>query len=162
MVLSDKAIELLKLFEGVRLNAYQDSKGLWTIGVGSLHLRDGSNVKQGDRITLEDATVLLTQYLLKQGVELDKYLKHPIKQCQYDAFSLFAYNMGVPAFAGSTLLRLHEEGDFAGAEAQFLLWGNERINGKLQHSEGLYARRQTEAQVYSKGDYTKIEATKKK
>jgi lysozyme len=161
MVISDKAIELLKLFEGERFKAYKDSKGLWTIGVGSLHLRDGSHVKEGDVITPSDSLVLLTQYLLKQGVELDKYLHHPIKQCQYDAISLFAYNMGVPSFAGSTLLKLHEKGDFDGAAAQFLMWGNERVKGKLQHSKGLYARRQTEAQVYSTGDYTKIEAKKK-
>ena len=51
--------ELIKNFEGLRLTAYQDVAGIWTIGYGSILYKNGMPVKSGDTITESDAFVLL-------------------------------------------------------------------------------------------------------
>lgn len=45
-----KVMELLKAYEGFKSEAYQDAKGIWTIGYGSTYV-DGKKVKKGDKIT---------------------------------------------------------------------------------------------------------------
>jgi len=46
MKLSDNGIKLIKGFEGLRLTAYRDTAGVWTIGYGSTRYHDGKPVKQ--------------------------------------------------------------------------------------------------------------------
>ena len=55
---SSTLIQAIKKFEGVSLSAYQDSKGVWTIGYG--HTKD---VKKGDRITQYQAEQFLREDL---------------------------------------------------------------------------------------------------
>ena len=50
MKLSQKGVDFIKAHEALRLKAYQDSKGVWTIGWG--HTK---GVKPGDVITREQA-----------------------------------------------------------------------------------------------------------
>jgi len=54
--------------EGVRLKAYQDDVGVWTIGVGHT-----GNVKAGDKITMEQARTYLSQDI-EEAVDDAKYL----------------------------------------------------------------------------------------
>ena len=49
--LSDNGMKLLEQFEGLRLESYLDSAGIYTIGFGTIKYPDGSKVKKGDRIT---------------------------------------------------------------------------------------------------------------
>ena len=58
-VMSDQGIALLKRFEGLRLNAYQDSGGVWTIGYGHTSAAGGLPVNRGLNITYEQAEQLL-------------------------------------------------------------------------------------------------------
>ena len=58
MQISQKGLDLIKEFEGLRLDAYQCSAGVWTIGFGTAR-----GVKRGDRITKERA-----EELLREGV----------------------------------------------------------------------------------------------
>ncbi|WP_404337133.1 lysozyme [Sphingomonas sp. MMS12-HWE2-04] len=65
-------------------------------------------------------------------------------QHQFDAMVSFAYNLGVENLAGSTLLKLHKAGDYAGAQAQFVHW-DEAAHKVLP---GLERRREAEAALY--------------
>ena len=59
MQLSRKGLEAIKFFEGLKLEAYEDSAGIPTIGYGTIRI-DGKPVKLGMKITAEQAE----QYLL--------------------------------------------------------------------------------------------------
>jgi len=65
-------------------------------------------------------------------------------QAQFDAMISLAYNIGVPAFSKSTLLRKHLAGDFAGAAAEFPRWNQN--DGKVM--AGLTRRRAGERAMY--------------
>lgn len=57
--LSKRGLEHLKREEGCRLNAYQDSVGVWTIGYGHTGFIDGYKVKKGLHISQEKAEAVL-------------------------------------------------------------------------------------------------------
>ena len=61
--LKSTSMEMLTKYEGVKLNAYQDSIGIWTIGYGATRIRDKvtgnmRNVRAGDSITEQEALAL--------------------------------------------------------------------------------------------------------
>lgn len=59
-----------------------------------------------------------------------------------------AYNIGVDALAGSTVLRRHNAGDREGAAHAFAMWNKARVNGRLRVLPGLVKRRAAEAALY--------------
>lgn len=157
--------ELIKHFEGCRLKAYRCPAGVWTIGYGSTRYTNGDKVKEGDRITQEEANALFQktvdefehQVKLILGDEL-KTILHPHS---ISALVSFAYNVGITAFAKSTLLRIIRENknNLKDIEIQFKRWN--KANGKIL--EGLVKRRNAEFALYKKGvlsQYSKQEQEK--
>lgn len=71
----------------------------------------------------------------------------PLSQNQFDALVSLAYNIGggPKGFAGSTLLKLLNQGDYAGAAAQFPAWN--KSTG--QYNQGLANRRQAEQGLFN-------------
>lgn len=67
-------------------------------------------------------------------------------QNQFDALVSFAYNVGEGNLAGSTLLKKHNAGDYAGAKAEFARWN--KAGGKVLN--GLTKRRLAEAELYGR------------
>ena len=139
MRLSDSGVNLIKAFEGLRLSAYQDSGGIWTIGYGHI-----GGVQPGDRITQGQAEELLrkdtgwAQDAVRQQVHV------PLTQRQFDALTSFTFNLGAGALNGSTLLSKLNAGDYAGAQAEF---------GRFVHAggrvlQGLVRRRAAEADLF--------------
>lgn len=163
MLISPKGIALLNQFEGCKLKAYQDTRGIWTIGYGTTTYPDEKPVLKDHTITMDKAIDYRNHEFSRIAAKITAKL--PTKgvtttQNEFDALIMFAYNVGWPTLLSSTLFKRHIAGKKDEASAQFLLWGNERgKDGKLHHNKGLYARRKTESQVYSTGDYTKIEAS---
>lgn len=140
MRISQKGLDLLKSCEGLRLRAYQDSGGIWTIGYGTT-----SNVKSGDIISKDQAESLLRQDLEKfeDSVSLN-VVNHKITQSQFDALVLFSYNVGSSALKSSTLLKKVNSGDIKGASTEFLKWN--KVNGK--EIVGLTNRRKKEQELF--------------
>ena len=91
MRISQKGIDLIKEFEGCRLEAYKCVAGKWTIGYGHT-----ANVKQGDRITEQEAENLLRDDLasFEKLVNNKSYVPQSINQNQFDALVSFAFNLG--------------------------------------------------------------------
>ena len=72
MQISNKGLNLIKTFEGLRLESYQCQAGVWTIGYGHTH-----KVTKGMKITEEQADYYLKQDVKTVTVNLDKFItKH--------------------------------------------------------------------------------------
>ncbi len=83
---------MIETFEGVRLSAYQDVRGIWTIGVG----HTGKDVHEGLTITRAEADNLLQMDLRMTETAVSHLLKRTIAQCQFDALVSFTFNVCVP------------------------------------------------------------------
>ncbi|XJC79669.1 lysozyme (plasmid) [Delftia tsuruhatensis] len=102
--MSPDGLAILRYFESCRLEAYWDADGkVWTIGWGDT----GPDVVQGLRISQADADQRLQRRLAREFVPgVLAALTRPVSQAQLDAMVDLAYNIGVSAFQGSTLVRI--------------------------------------------------------
>lgn len=113
----DYDIDLIKKWEGLRLDAYQDTGGVWTIGYG--HTK---TARPGMRITQAEADYLLAQDV-KWAVEaVNDLVKVPINRNQKSALVSFTYNLGKSQVARSTLIKKLNNKDYQGASKEFLRW----------------------------------------
>jgi lysozyme len=141
MIYSAAGLALTKSFEGLRLTAYQDSGGVWTIGYG----HTGPEVHAGQRITEAEAETLLRADLAAAICHVNSVVHGSLTQGQFDALVDFAYNCGEENLLHSTLLRCVDGEDFAGAAGQFGLW----VHAAGQVLPGLVRRRAAEAAMFS-------------
>jgi lysozyme len=136
MKTSDAGVELIKGFEGLRLAAYRDPAGILTIGYGHA----GQDVQESDTITEAEAERLLRLDLLSAELAVQRLVRVPLNQHQFDALVSFTYNVGAGNLGGSTLLRLLNDANYAHAAQQFDLWAYARG----QRLAGLQRRRAAE------------------
>ena len=142
MNISPAGITLIKEFEGLRLSAYQDSVGMWTIGYGHT-----GGVREGKTITQEQADAFLRSDVAATVRAVDGMVKVPLRQGQFDALVSFAYNLGSNALQNSSLLRLLNAGDYHGASGQFGRW----IYAGGVVMPGLVRRRRAEQDLFEGG-----------
>lgn len=139
MKTENNGIDLIKEFEGRRLDAYQDSVGVWTIGYG--HTK---NVKEGDSITTLEAENLLTEELKEYAEYVNKYVTVPLTQNQFDALVSWTYNLGPNNLRESTMLKVLNDGEYDKVPSEMKRWI--RAGGKVL--AGLVRRRETEARLF--------------
>ncbi len=137
---SKSGLALTEQFEGLRLTAYQDSVGVWTIGYG----HTGPDVYPGLTITQIEAETLLLKDVSTAAGSVNRLVTVPIDQDEFDALVDFVFNLGTAAFAGSTLLRDLNASNLAGAAAQFQNW--DHAGGRVL--AGLLQRRLAEAKLF--------------
>ena len=148
MEVSQNCIELTKKFEGLRLEGYYCPAHVPTIGFGSTMYQDGTKVKIGDVLTLQEAESLLVWELQTKGKAMPK-LK--LNQSQYDAVMSFVFNLGLGAFKGSTLYKkININSTDPLIRTEFSKWNKARVNGALIELKGLTNRRKAEADLYFK------------
>jgi lysozyme len=135
---SKSGLELTKRFEGCRLTAYQDSKGVWTIGYG----HTGRGVCAGLVWTQAQADAVLRVDVAWAECVVTKAVDVSLTQAEFDALVDFTFNVGAGAFRGSTMLRLLNAGNYAEAAAEFDKWDKCGGNGCVV--AGLLRRRQAE------------------
>lgn len=136
---SRDGVIFIKHHEGVALKAYMCPGNVLTIGYG--HTK---NVSPGQKITLQQATEYLKEDLQYFEKAVNDYVVAPLTQNQFDALVSFAFNVGVSAFANSTLLRKLNEGDYTGAANEFSRW----VHGGNQKLPGLVRRRIEERKMF--------------
>lgn len=136
---SQVCIDFVKSFEGFKEHAYLCPAGVWTIGFGTTE-----HVKPGDTVTEKEGEALLFCDLLEASDAVNDLVEVPITQNQHDALTSFVYNLGREAFRNSTLLRLLNAGNYAGAAAQFPRWN--KAGGKV--IAGLSRRRESERKMF--------------
>ena len=135
---------LIQRFEGLSLTAYLCPAGRWTIGFGHTE-----GVQPGDKITMAHADNLLKADLVAYGTAVDEALGAcEASQHEFDAMVSLAFNVGVNGFKGSTVLRLHRQGNHQGAARAFGMWNKATVNGVLQEVAGLTRRRAAETALY--------------
>lgn len=143
---SQIGINLIKGFEGKRLTAYDDGVGVWTIGYGTIKYPNGVRVKKGDTCTDTQAESYLKNDLVKFESAINRLVKVPLNQNQFDALASFTYNLGEGNLSKSTLLKKLNAKDYLGAADQFLVWN--RAGGKVLN--GLVRRREAERNLFLK------------
>jgi GH24 family phage-related lysozyme (muramidase) len=132
-------LELIKSSEGCVLYTYDDGVGVPTIGYGHTE-----GVEWGQTITQTQAEELLKQDLNYFEQEVSNLVTVPLTDNQFSALVSFAFNVGIGAFAESTLLRFLNQGDYIGASEQFGRW----VNGGGEVMPGLVFRRSLERELF--------------
>lgn len=149
MEISQKCIDLVAGFEGLRLDAYLDPVGIPTIGYGTIRYPDGTRVRLGDRISGTDAEAFLHLELEVMAKDVARLVGGvSLNQNQFDALVSFTYNVGAGAFGGSTLLEKLKQADFGGAASEFGRWNKGTIYGEKRVLPGLTTRRTTEQALF--------------
>lgn len=146
MKTSENGVNLIKRFEGLELEAYQDIAGIWTIGYG----HTGDDVTPGMTITAAQAEAMLRRDLGPREAAVSDAVKVQLNQNEFDALVSFVYNVGAAAFRGSTALgRLNAyPSDRIGA-AEALTWFNKAtVGGVLREVMGLTRRRAAEKELF--------------
>jgi len=147
-MINDATINLVKEFEGLRLEAYVDpgtGGEPITIGYGTT-ARAGVGIvpKLGMKITKAEADEYFHRTLVKFAAQIRPMIKAPINDNEFGAFMSLAYNIGPGAFARSSALRKFNAGDKAGAADANLLWNKAGV----RVMRGLERRRKAEKALF--------------
>lgn len=124
---SDEGRKRLMAREGVRLKAYQDTEGVWTIGVGHAATSGRSPVpRAGMTITMQECEDILARDLSEHYEPLlNSALKVPVADHEFDALVSIVFN--VEAFAHSTAIKLLNAGDRAGCAKHIMDWNKPSV-----------------------------------
>jgi GH24 family phage-related lysozyme (muramidase) len=160
LTLGQKGVELLKDYETLRLQTYDDqtSKDIssWvegaTIGYGHLIARNewdiyknGISEAQADMLFADDLDPFVAA--VNRGISTD------IAQNEFDACVILAFNIGASGFSSSSALKLINDSnattDYDDLESAWKAWN--KSQGKV--SRGLQNRRNSEWKVYSQAVY---------
>lgn len=137
----------LEQFEGLRLTAYRDAVGVLTIGYG----HTGPDVRPGLTIDRARADQLLAQDLAEAESAVSRLVKVPLSDNQFGALVSFAFNVGTSGFAGSTLLKKLNAGNYDAVPGELAKWNKGTVNGKKVAIPGLTNRRAAEAGIWAAG-----------
>lgn len=150
MKIGKKGLDLIFEFETggnlkKYLTAYQDSVGVWTIGIGSTYYENNARVKKGDKISEERARELFTSILPIYENAVSGTIKKALTQNQFDALVSLVYNIGGTAFAKSTIARKININPLDASIAyEFSRWN--KAGGRVL--AGLTRRRKAESDLY--------------
>lgn len=147
MNISRKGLEFIKGHEGLVLKAYADAGYGWdraTIGYGHTSQAGPPKVHKGMTITRKEASAILRQDLKTFESAIRRHVKVTLTQGMYDALCSFVFNVGIPNFRNSTLLRKLNQGDYIGAANEFAKW--RKSNGRVL--KGLVKRRAGEKALF--------------
>jgi lysozyme len=149
MRLSIKGAALIGKHEGFESRPYNDPTGHCTIGYGHLIHRGGCSSRDHSKwgsLSVVEANALMQKDADRFEDAINRLVKVPISQDQFDALTCLVYNIGEgrDGFAGSTLLRKLNAKDYDGAQAEFHRW----VRGKGKRLPGLVKRRAEEAALF--------------
>ena len=122
--------------EGYRGEAYLDAVGIPTIGFGRT-----VGVELGDKTTVERELSLLLADLEHRKATIAACVRVPLHQHELDAALSLAYNIGIKAFCGSTMVKRWNAGDYAGGCAEIKRWvyaGGKKLRGLVVRREAEY------------------------
>lgn len=130
------AVAIVKSFEGCRLVAYRDVRGIWTIGWGHTE-----GVHEGQTCTQSQADAWLYTDLQNASYELLQVSPGPYAPGAQDALTSFVFNLGIGNYRSSTLRRYVDNQEWGAAKTELLKWTH---SGGVVIA-GLERRRQAEA-----------------
>ena len=135
-------LDIVAQFEGLRLSAYRDQRGVLTIGYGCTR-PNGRPVVQNQTCTEAQARIWLSADL-QTAARAVRAIQHPLTQHQFDALCSLAYNIGIGAFDRSVIPARIEAGNLVGAADAILEY--DHVGGKVD--AGLLHRRRIEHDLF--------------
>lgn len=147
--INEEGIKLIKRWEGLFLKAYICPGGKITIGYGSTFDLNNKPIKLGQIITKSEAEEYLNHELDIVEKEIAKY-NLSLNSNQHSAITSLIYNIGIPSFRRSTILKLLQKNDYINAAKEFVKWNKVGRKGKLVPLEGLTNRRIDEMNLFNK------------
>ena len=138
---NDIAIHLIKNIEKCKTTSYSDGGGHRTIGYGFKNYKSSS-------MSCKTAEKILIQKISEIKKFLDDEIQIKLSREQKAALISLVYNIGIPQFSRSALLKSIKSGNFKSAENQFMQWSYI----KKKHSRGLAKRRQMERELFASGE----------
>jgi lysozyme len=147
--LTKGGLQLIQIYEGLRLEAYRDAVGIWTIGYGHTSMAGAPDVVPNLRISREEAVAILAMDVEKfaRGVQASITTPH-LNDNQFSALVSFAYNVGLGNFRSSSVLKAVNSGDFDAVPRRLNLWV--KAGGRVL--PGLVKRRAAEGTFFAR-DY---------
>lgn len=150
---SANLVEFVKRYEGLKYSVYADPKGLPTVGYGHLLTAQenatktimigGLGVSLNSPLTQTQCDTLLSQDLYNDGaVHIQRMVKVPLTQAQFDALVSFVFNVGQGKLASSTLLKVLNQGNYADVPPELMKWTG------IPVLKGLVTRREAEAAMF--------------
>lgn len=143
--LSDKGLDFIERHEVLKEKEYQDSAGNPTIGYGH---RIWPNEAEDFRhpIDKDTARQLLALDVEEAEAAVRRLVRVPLSQQEYDALVSFTFNVGGGGFAGSSVRKHLNAGNYVDAATAMMLWIKSRDpkSGKPKFDQGLYNRRLAE------------------
>lgn len=135
---------LIQAYETLRLVGYLCQAGKPTAGWG----HTGPDVRVGKTYSLEQCQEWFAADL-QWAEDAVNAVGVTFSQNQFDALVSLVFNIGVANFRTSTLRKCLRSGNYTGAAEQLPHWNKVRVNGKLQVSNGLVARRAQERRLFA-------------
>ena len=133
MHISKEGLNLVKKFEGCKLEAYRCAADVPTIAWGRT-----KDVNMGDTCTQEQADAWLEEM--------------PLSQHQFDALVSWTYNLGPSNLNSSTMLKVLNKGEYEDIPNQIKRWN--KAGGQVK--EGLVRRREAEALLFEGKDWEHV------
>ena len=149
MKTSDAGLFALALHEGIVPAPYKDSVGVLTYGIGhtlGAGYPDPAKMQRGMPTNLDaalrDVFDLFRRDVAKYEAAVNRAVKVPVTQAQFDALVSFHYNTG--AIGRASLVKRLNAGDVGGAAAGFMAW---------KKPAEIIPRRKAEQELFAKGVY---------
>ena len=118
---SDEGLNVLIEREGCRTTAYQDTRGIWTIGVGHTAAAGPPYPQAGMVISPDDAKTIFARDIVPVEIAVGE-ISQSLTQYQFDALVSLGYNIGCPSLARSTVAHRIQSNDMAGAAQAIMMW----------------------------------------
>lgn len=150
MKTSEKGIDLLKILEegkGFSSKSYLCPAGKRTIGYGHVVLPEDNIIEP---ITEDQAEDILEKDVVIAENAINKYVKVPLTQNQFDALVCFVFNVGKTNFKTSTLLKFINEQLWDKIPKQFMRW----VYHDKTLIKGLENRRKIEVRLWNNENIT--------
>lgn len=147
--ISAEGLAKLQQWEGLRLEAYKDGAGVWTIGYGHTGLVRGKPIDQFTEISKAEADQLLKADLDRFERDVERLVKVPLTDGEHAALVSFQFNTG--GLKGSTLLKKLNAGEREAVPEQLMRWDKITVEGKKEVSPGLQNRRAKEVALWTSG-----------
>lgn len=144
MKITKPGLDIIKKYEGLKLQAYRCPANLVTIGYGCTFYENGSKIKMGDVITEARANELLINVVSKFESIVNKKVLIPLSQNQFDALVSHTFNTG----GSSTLFELVNKKSPDDVIKNWFETKYISANGK--ELPGLIKRRKEESNLYFK------------
>lgn len=151
---------MLTGFEAMILHVYQDQANIPTVCVGHV-VKPEDQVWLRDGVTRDECLQVLGRDVQRFEDGINSMVHVPISQPMVDALTSLVFNIGLGAFAKSSVLAYLNRREYTQAADAFLLWKYARVklkDGSYDKRPILLGRREAEARLFRSGIFEALGA----